>query len=128
MEQEREKQVFMKQLKGEPIGTDSFGNALFVGDILVYATTSNQAATLKFGRIVRLLEKDAHYYDRDGNRVKRQFVKVQVRTITKSYYEGKWEVGGLGMPNTKNAFLMKDPPQEVIDLLEQFENEKGDKR
>lgn len=121
----REKQVFVAKLKGDPIGEDAFGNAIFLDDIIAYATTHGTSATLKFGKITKLLEKEHLRRDRSGQVVRNRFVKVQVRTVSQWYKD--WKVGGLGMPNTANALLIKEPPQEIIDLLEQFENEKGDK-
>lgn len=123
--EERDKHVFVAKLKGEPIGEDAFGNALFISDIIAYATTHGTSATLKFGKITKLLEKESLHRDRSGQVVRRQFVKVQVRTVTR--WCNDWKVGGLGMPNTANALLVKEPPQEIINLLEQFEIEKGDK-
>lgn len=126
MDAAREKQVFLKGLKGEPIGLDSLGTPLFVGDILIYATTQDTRATLKFGKITKFLEKDTTYYNHETKQhVRKEFVKVQVRTVVKEC--DIWVVGGLGIPNTRQALLMKDSPQEILDVLEKFENQ-GDNR
>lgn len=125
MDDTREKKVFVAKLKGEPLGEDSLGNELFVGDIIAYATTQDTSATLKFGKIIKLMEQERVHRNPNGQMMRKQFVKVQVRTVRR--WTNNWQTGGLGVPNTNNAILMRDPPQEIIDLLEQFENEKGDK-
>ena len=115
----RDKDAFMKRLKGEPVAEDAVGNVLYIGDIIAYSTTVAQSAVLKFGRIEKVVKKV-----RRGGTV--PFAKIHVRGVVKDY-NGHWEVSGIGCPHPSNAILMTEPPKMITELLDKFENEKGDK-
>jgi hypothetical protein len=104
------KDKFVRKLKGELVGRDAVDNDLFVGDIILYATTVGQSAELKAGRITKV------------SNTERGGLKVQVRTVVKGY-NGKWSVGGLGtLSKCKyNAVLWKDPAPEIIEMLDAAE-------
>lgn len=71
-----------------PKHVDLAGNAIHVGDYVVYAALWSRSATLKYGRVVKLV----NIY---GEPTGAEYYKVQVVSVDRSY-DDKWELQGAG--------------------------------
>lgn len=67
---------------------DIAGDPIEVGDYIVYAALWSRSATLKYGRVVKLVEKKDEY----SNKVSH---KAQVVSVDRSW-DDKWELQGGG--------------------------------
>jgi hypothetical protein len=116
---DRTKTLFTRKLKGEPVGEDAFGRPVVEGDILVFSTNYSQSADLRLIKIVETVEDT-------GRWAKPGAVKLKIRRVSREWAGGRgWNMQDTVSYITKldNTFLLEDPPQFVLDLFEEADNE-----
>ena len=115
---DRTKILFTRKLKGDPVGEDAFGRPVVEGDILLYAATYSQAADL---RVIKVVEAVAD----NGQWAKPGAVKLKIRRVSREWRSKGWELQETTSYITKldNTYLLDEPPQFVLDLFEEADNE-----
>ena len=120
MSTERDKIIFERTLKGEPIGKDIFDRVILEGDIIAYAVGSRMAE-MKIGKIVDVIRKETPY-----GRNKTE-TKVKVVRLEKNHWRamGAWSKGERPsyLTNFDNVIKIEDAPQDILDLFEEENDE-----
>lgn len=97
---------------------DIAGMPICVGDYIIYAALWDRSATLKYGKVTRLAERDESW--RSGSDKK---LTLRLRSVDRDW-DGKWELqrGGkettLGFLDRLMVVLPAQVPEEARSLLD----------
>jgi hypothetical protein len=115
MNKARDKEIFTRKLKGNPIGHDAFGRPILEGDLLLFAAKQGTDSELRVIKVVETM-KDESYWAKDNA------VKFRIRRAERVRYganKGVWELQDTKSIITRldETFLLDDPPQFILDLF-----------
>lgn len=99
---------------------DIAGMPICIGDYIIYAALWDRSATLKYGKVTRLAERDEAW---TGNPDRKKVPTLRLRSVDRDWH-GKWELqrGGkettLGFMDRLMVVLPAQVPEEARSLLD----------
>lgn len=119
-EKSKERLLFERKLRDDPIAYDVLNNPLVEGDIIIYAAQCGHSSELRVAKIIEAKE--------NTNEFQKDRAKVKIRRCEKSGWRGAsrtWKLQERPSYFTRldNSYLLENPPQEILDLFAGVEEE-----
>ena len=126
----KDRDAFIKTLKGDPVPKDMFGTVIDIGDYICWGAGGGLASALNFGRVCKINHKTDRTGDKKVTSVTVERVKNSIDWETRKKIKiGKMEqpkeINGFhkshrkhAVSNYSNAWIMEHPPRTIAELFE----------
>ena len=114
-EKSKERILFERKLRDDPIAYDVLNNPLIEGDIILYAAQDGHRSELRVAKILAAVV-NKNQYQKDS-------VKVKIKRCEKGGWRGASRTWKLQertsyFKRLDNSYLLENPPQEILDLFD----------